>query len=67
MANLPSGTEVTDVWEGSPGGQHVVRWRWWTVEELERFDGIVAPRRLHELIPPLLRGELPPEPIDTGV
>ena len=67
VARVPDGSAVTEVREGSPGDQHVVRWKWWSVKELEDFEGIVAPQRLQELLPQVLRGELPQEPIDAGV
>jgi hypothetical protein len=41
-------------------------WRWWTIEELCAFDGIVAPGRLAELLGPVLAGNLPSTPIVTG-
>jgi len=66
VGRLSDSGMVTEVREGT-GGEHVVRWKWWSVAELERFDVIVAPRRLPELLPPLLRGEWPSSPIDAGV
>ena len=46
---------------------YVTAHRWWTPAELARAQDVLVPRRLAELLPPLLRGELPPEPIDCGV
>jgi 8-oxo-dGTP pyrophosphatase MutT (NUDIX family) len=42
--------------------------RWWPVDELAAAHGThrFAPRRIAELLPTLLRGELPPEPLDVG-
>jgi TDG/mug DNA glycosylase family protein len=41
--------------------------RWWTPAELASSGEIFAPRRLQSLLPELLRGPLPDEPIDVGV
>ncbi|MEE8558430.1 MAG: NUDIX domain-containing protein [Myxococcota bacterium] len=41
--------------------------RWWSVEEIHRSRGTFVPRRLGELLGPILRGEIPDRPIDTGV
>jgi 8-oxo-dGTP diphosphatase len=43
--------------------------RWWTVEEIQSYAGadFFGPRRLGELLVPLLRGELPASPISIGL
>jgi ADP-ribose pyrophosphatase YjhB (NUDIX family) len=41
--------------------------RWWSVPEIAASRDTFVPRRLAELLPPVLRGEIPPEPIDVGV
>jgi ADP-ribose pyrophosphatase YjhB (NUDIX family) len=41
--------------------------RWWSVEEMARSTDIFVPRRLATLLPPIVAGMLPPEPIDVGV
>jgi 8-oxo-dGTP pyrophosphatase MutT (NUDIX family) len=41
--------------------------QWLTVEELARWSHPLSPRRLAQLLPPLLAGELPAELIDTGI
>jgi 8-oxo-dGTP pyrophosphatase MutT (NUDIX family) len=56
----------------APGdeGRYFVGARWSSVDDIAELVAggeIVAPRRLAELLPPILRGELPTEPIDTGV
>lgn len=56
----------------APGdeGSYFVEARWLSVAELRAMiaaGDIVAPRRLPELLPPLIAGELPAEPIDAGV
>lgn len=40
--------------------------RWWSVDELARSHDTFAPRRLAELLPPILAGTLPNPPIDVG-
>lgn len=37
--------------------------RWWTVDEIAASDEWFAPRRLAELLPPILAGAYPEEPI----
>jgi 8-oxo-dGTP pyrophosphatase MutT (NUDIX family) len=57
---------ITDVAETGEGARYFEEWRWWSLEELRAFDGILAPRRIADLLEPLLRGELPSAPITTG-
>ena len=43
-------------------------YRWWTALELQNTSHeTFVPRRLAQLIAPLLRGEIPAEPIDVGI
>ncbi len=46
---------------------YVVGHRWWDLNELEQSKEDFAPRRLAELLPPILRGEYPDPVIDCGV
>ena len=46
---------------------YVIGHRWWTLEEIEQSSEDFAPRRLAELLPPVLRGEYPDPVIDCGV
>ena len=41
--------------------------RWWSAAEIAASRETFVPRRLAELLPPLLRGEIPPVPLDAGV
>jgi 8-oxo-dGTP pyrophosphatase MutT (NUDIX family) len=59
-------SDVLGVRETGGGARYFVGWRWWALEELDRFDGIVAPRRLAELVAPIIRGDYPSEVISTG-
>lgn len=38
--------------------------RWWTLEDLLASDVRTLPSRLRELLPPIVAGDLPAEPID---
>lgn len=46
---------------------YVVGHRWWSLSEIERSDEEFAPRRLAQLLAPILRGEYPDRAIDCGV
>ena len=43
-------------------------WRWWTLKELHAHEGpeILVPRRLPQLLAPILKGTLPQSPIDLN-
>ena len=41
--------------------------RWWTREEVEGYEGTLAPRRLRELLRELDERGAPAEPVDVGV
>jgi hypothetical protein len=40
--------------------------RWWTVDEIAASDEWFAPRGIAALLPAVLRGQCPAEPIDAG-
>lgn len=40
--------------------------RWWTVDEVTAHEGRFLPPRLPELLPALVRGELPEPPLDIS-
>jgi 8-oxo-dGTP pyrophosphatase MutT (NUDIX family) len=40
--------------------------RWWSLDELLASEVPLLPNRLRELLPPIIAGELPDEPIDIG-
>jgi 8-oxo-dGTP pyrophosphatase MutT (NUDIX family) len=46
---------------------YIVGHRWWSLDELERSAEELAPRRLAQLVPAIVRGEYPERPIDCGV
>lgn len=43
-----------------------VIWRWWTLDDLRTTKDRVLPPRFVELLPPLIDGNLPAEPVDAG-
>lgn len=43
--------------------QVVTAQRWWTLNELQRTDEVLAPRKLAELIAPIVAGSYPTEPL----
>ena len=40
--------------------------RWWTLDDIVASDDVFVPRALASLLPPILSGEYPEEPIETG-
>lgn len=40
--------------------------RWWRLDELLSCDDQCWPSRIRDFLPPLLRGELPDDPVDVG-
>lgn len=47
--------------------QVISRYQWWSLEEMLVSDDIFVPRSLRELLPPILAGDVPREPIEVGV
>jgi 8-oxo-dGTP pyrophosphatase MutT (NUDIX family) len=47
--------------------QMISGYRWWSAEEIAESQDIFVPRRLAELLPAIVAGELPPAPVDVGV
>ena len=41
--------------------------RWWTVDEITASEETFVPRAMGELLPRIIAGDLPAEPIDAGV
>lgn len=52
---------------GMPELKYHVDKRWFSVQELRTLRDDVAPRRLATLLPPILAGDLPSGPLDTGI
>jgi len=67
VARLEAELDAASVQPAGAEGSFFEGARWAGVAELEAWSEIMAPRRLPELLLPILAGELPSEPIDTGV
>ena len=59
-------TTATEIHPERPD-DYVEGHRWWRLPEIQGASDEFAPRRLAELLEPLLRREYPPTPIDCGV
>jgi hypothetical protein len=46
---------------------YVVGSRWWSLADLAQSSDDFAPRRLAELLLPILDGRFPEQPIDCGI
>lgn len=40
--------------------------RWWTLDDIAASTEVFVPRTLASLLPPILAGEYPEEPVETG-
>jgi 8-oxo-dGTP pyrophosphatase MutT (NUDIX family) len=47
--------------------QAIKEYRWWTIAEIVASNDLFVPRRLAELLPPVLAGQLPSVAVDVGV
>lgn len=59
-------TEET-VLTGQKPDSYIIGHRWWSLSDIMASSEDFAPRRLAELLEPLLRGDYPVVPIDCGV
>jgi 8-oxo-dGTP pyrophosphatase MutT (NUDIX family) len=59
-------SQIRDVAETGEGGSYFEGWSWWTLDEIRTYDGIVAPRRLADLLEPIFKGTIPTTPVVTG-
>ena len=46
--------------------QSFVEARWWSVQEIDVSTELFVPLNLAALLPPLIAGELPPQPLEVG-
>jgi 8-oxo-dGTP pyrophosphatase MutT (NUDIX family) len=66
VARLPAGARVTT--ENFVGDDHMmVEHRWWSIDEISASGEWFSPQRLAELVPPLVAGDFPSDPIDCGI
>ena len=61
------GWASSGVIDGHEPDDYIVGYRWWMLSELEVSKDDFAPRQIRTLLPPILRGEFPEEPLDCGV
>lgn len=67
VARLPAALAADAITLTGPEERWFVEAPWATLAELRDWPDMVAPARLADLLPPILAGQLPNEPIDTGV
>lgn len=66
VARLDAPPELRPFHSSPTEASGMVDMEWASVEELESWDGTVAPRRLASLLPAILDGDVPTEPIPVG-
>lgn len=66
VGRLAGTIDTRDIRVDGPEGDFFVTARWAGLAELGDSDDLIAPRRLAELLRPILAGDYPSEPIDTG-
>ncbi len=47
--------------------QVISRYQWWSLDEMLASDDLFVPRGLRELLPPILAGDVPKEPLRVGL
>lgn len=67
MVGRVSGRPEVDWTDAGPELRYFVGARWMSLQDIRSSGDLIAPRRLGELLPPILDGVLPPAPIETGV
>jgi 8-oxo-dGTP pyrophosphatase MutT (NUDIX family) len=67
VARLAAPVEITPFASDPNEARNLVAARWVDLAMLASWPDDVAPRRLAELLPPILAGELPTTPVATGV
>jgi 8-oxo-dGTP pyrophosphatase MutT (NUDIX family) len=65
VARTEATTDADGIRVGGDEEKYFVGARWATVNDLPPPDETMAPRRLAELLPPILAGDYPAQPIDT--
>lgn len=46
---------------------YVKKYQWWSIDEIAQSDEEFVPRKIRELLPAIITGDYPNEPIDCGV
>ncbi|MCB1047540.1 MAG: NUDIX domain-containing protein [Calditrichaeota bacterium] len=59
----------TETWVMNPASQdaYITDHKWWTLDQLKSSREEFAPRSVSELLPDVLKGHYPSEPLDCGV
>lgn len=47
--------------------QDISRYYWWSLDEMRESDDLFVPRGLRELLPPILAGQVPSEPLAIAI
>ena len=47
--------------------QVISQYRWWSLEEIRASEDVFVPRGLRELLPPILAGDIPAEPMAIAI
>lgn len=47
--------------------QDISRYHWWALDEMLATDDLFVPRGLRQLLPPILAGQIPAEPLSVDV
>ena len=63
VARVPYRSEIS----GKNPDSYVTEYRWWSVEEIAASREDFAPRKVAQLLPPILEGRFTAEPIDCGI
>jgi len=66
VGRLAGSIDAGEIRLSGPEEASFVTARWASVTDLADSDDVFAPRRIAELLAPLLAGDYPAEPIDTG-
>jgi 8-oxo-dGTP pyrophosphatase MutT (NUDIX family) len=58
--------QVTDQYWNEVEKKVLADFKWWTFDEIKVSDAFFRPPSLHELLPPIIAGDYPSEPIAIG-
>jgi 8-oxo-dGTP pyrophosphatase MutT (NUDIX family) len=66
VCHLAEPLPIDTIHHDGPEGESFAGARWCRADEIATLKDIVAPRRMAELLEPILAGRLPSQPIDVG-
>ena len=58
--------EITDEYWDDVEKRVLADFKWWSLDEINASDAFFSPVSLHKLLPPIIAGDYPSEPIATG-